>query len=266
LQLTTSVDFWVTVRASWDRRVHIHEDVSQSYLWQTLERSHPLGRYVQVVPDGPHRTARAATIEVRAQRVTLDLRAKPSKRHIHTDIWAVLAREVDSTPAGEEPIEWMLLTNHPAETFEDACRVVEGYSQRWRIEEFHPAWKSGACRVEEAQLRDRDHLIRWAVILASVAVRIMRLTYLARAQPQRPASLELSPPEIEAILRLARPCNHDRSATPTIGEAVYWLARVGGYTGKSSGGPAGVLVIARGLRRIEPIVDVLVAERKYDQW
>jgi hypothetical protein len=56
-------------------------------------------------------------------------------------------------------------------------------------------------------------------------------------------------------------------ATATIAQAVYWIARIGGYTGKSSGGPPGALVIARGLRRIEPLVDVLVAEGKRgDQW
>jgi Transposase DNA-binding len=267
LQLTADADFWITVRASWDRRVNRQDEAPQQYLWQTVERSKPLGRYVQDVPDGQHRTARVATVEIRAQRVTLDLWAKPSTQHMQTEIWAVLAREVDTTPAGEDPIEWMLLTNHPAASFEDARRVVFGYSQRWRIEEFHRAWKSGACRVEEAQLRDRDHLIPWAVILASVALRIMRLTYLSRTQPQRPASLDLSAPEIEAIVRLARPHDHTRGATPTIAQAVYWIARIGGYTGKSSGGPPGALVIARGLRRIEPLVDVLVAEgKRCDQW
>lgn len=266
LQLTADADFWITVRASWDRRVNPQDEAPQQYLWQTVKQSRPLGRYVQNVPAGQHRTARVATVEIRAQRVTLDLLAKPSTRHVQTEIWAVSAREIDTTPAGEEPIEWMLLTNHPAGTFEDARRVVFGYSQRWRIEEFHRSWKSGACRVEEAQLRDRDHLIPWAVILASVALRIMRLTYLSRTQPESPANLELSAPEIEAVIRLARPRDHRRGVMPTIAQAVFWIAQMGGYTGKSSGGPPGALVIARGLRRIEPLVDVLVAEEKCDQW
>lgn len=35
-----------------------------------------------------------------------------------------------------------------------------------------------------------------------------------------------------------------------IGEVVQWIAQVGGYTGKSSGGPPGALVLARGLKRL----------------
>jgi hypothetical protein len=40
-------------------------------------------------------------------------------------------------PAGEKPIDWLLLTTCDAST-EAACRlVISGYAQRWRIEEFH---------------------------------------------------------------------------------------------------------------------------------
>jgi hypothetical protein len=260
LQLVADSDFWTTVRASWNRRLSRTEDSAQSYLWDTMEKCLPLGRYTQDVPCGDRRAARNATIEVRASRVTLDLLAKPSMRHIQAELWAVFARECETTPADEDPLEWMLLTNHPASNFEEARLVVFGYAQRWRIEEFHRAWKTGACRVEETQLRDRDRVVRWAVILAAVAMRIVRMTYRSRHQHHYPASVEFSTQEVEAIVRLARPKEHRRGTMPTIGDAILWLAYLGGYTGKSSGGPPGAIVLARGLRRIEPLVDVLIAE------
>lgn len=66
------------------------------------------------------------------------------------------------------------------------------------------AWKSGACKVEDTQLRDFDHIVRWATVLASVALRILRLTYLARHRPQLSAEEELTRDEIDAIGRRSR--------------------------------------------------------------
>ncbi len=47
----------------------------------------------------------------------------------------VYVREANP-PAGEEPIEWMLLTNEPVVTLDDAWRVISWYEQRWVIEEY----------------------------------------------------------------------------------------------------------------------------------
>jgi hypothetical protein len=77
-------------------------------------------------------------------------------RHIQAELWAVFARKCETTPADEDPLEWMLLTNHPASNLEEARLLVFGYAQRWRIEEFHRAWKTGVCHVEEIPLRACD--------------------------------------------------------------------------------------------------------------
>ena len=45
---------------------------------------------------------------------------------------------------------------------------------RWRVEEFHKAWKSGAG-VEQRRMRGADNLERIAVVLAFVAVRLLQL-------------------------------------------------------------------------------------------
>ncbi len=37
---------------------------------------------------------------------------------------------------------------------------------------------------------------------------------------------------------------------PSIAQAVRWIADLGGYTGKSSGGPPGSTTIGRGLERL----------------
>jgi hypothetical protein len=248
---------WTTVRVNHDRR--LLDSDGTSHLFDQLDEQPPVAFYSLDVPAGPNRTAHRANMQLRIMPVALDLKiAKVGRTPV--PITLVAATEVDTTPAGEEPIRWLLYTTYPVENAEDAMQVVHGYSMRWRIEQFHKAWKTGACRVEDTQLQDVDHIMRWARILASVAVRILRLTYLARTTPEAPATVELRPVEVKAVILLRKPKGVRSKQIPTIGLVVRWLADLGGYTGKSSGGPPGMHVIARGLARIESIVEVLVGD------
>jgi Transposase DNA-binding/Transposase DDE domain len=246
---------WVTVRAAWDRRVMGAVRGQQEYLWPCVERQEPMGSYEVKVPATPSRKSRAAVMQLQAAPVELDLLDPASKRHVVAKFWAVRAIEVGTVPAGEAPIEWLLLTTFPVEDLAAAQQVALGYATRWRIEEFHKTWKSGACRIEDTQLRQRDHVERWATILASIAMRILRLKYLSRNTPDLPATVELNEHEIKAARLLNKP--KKAPTAPTIGQVVAWLADIGGYVGKSSGGPPGAIVIARGLDRIAPVAQIL---------
>jgi hypothetical protein len=256
----------LTVRAAYDRR--LVGDGEQVHLWRAVEDRQSMGTYELDVPAKPERRiskqkrvgareGRRAVMEVRAGVFTLSLLDdRTGKRHARA-ISAVLAREMNP-PRGTDPIEWLLLTTAAVGTLEEARLVIFGYSQRWRIEDFHKAWKSGVCDVEDTQLRDRNRIVRWAIILASVAIRTIRLTYLARHHPQRPALDDFSPAEIDAILLASRRTRHLRGTALTIAEAVGFLAKLGGFIGsKASGGPPGPRVLARGLSRIEVLADVL---------
>ena len=176
----------------------------------------------------------------------------------------VQALERGTTPAGEKPIEWTLLTNRTIETTESLTEVIFGYSMRWRIEELHRTWKTGACRVEDTQLRSTSGVIKWATILIAVAVRIERIKQLAREQPDLPAADEFSPLEIKAasLLRFGKAGKNRQkgAAPPTVAEVTLWIAQIGGYTGKSSsGGPPGSITLARGLNDVRAAVQALEA-------
>jgi hypothetical protein len=254
-------EMWFTVRATHDRRLDGPDDEPRRYLWQTVESSEALGRYSLEVPARAGRPGRTATIEVHGCPVTLDLLDLRSKRRHWAALWAVLAREVDP-PQGQDGIEWLLLTTYEVATLDDAQLVIEGYAHRWRIEEFHKMWKSGACHVEDTQLRDREAITRWASILASVAMRILRLTYLSRNMPDEPALNELTQAEIDAAIVSRKPKGYSRGDIPSISLVVGWIADLGGYTGKSSGGPPGAIVIRRGLDRIQVLADFFASDPK----
>ena len=48
-----------------------------------------------------------------------------------------------------------------------------------------------------------------------------------------------------------------RGDLPTVAEVARWIADLGGYTGKSSGGPFGAKVLSRGLDCIAPVAQLL---------
>jgi hypothetical protein len=247
----------VTVRSAQNRIVCDNES---RRLWDILLRQSSLGKFNLEITGRPKRKARIACIEVRASKVSILLKDKQAKSQSSVVLTAVLAREEGTVPEGEKPIEWLLLTNYPAANFEDARKVIFGYSQRWRIEEFHKSWKS-VCGVEKIQLREYENIIKMATLLAAIAIRVERLKYLARTAPELPANTELNQSEIDALIILRKPKSYKRGQVPTIGEAVRWIADLGGFTGKSSGGPPGSIVIGRGLLRLREASAVVEALR-----
>lgn len=255
-------EHWFTVRGSHNRRV-ILPCGRQTYLREVLSEQCEVARYDLPVTGGRHRSERVAKMAIRTCSVTLEFRDKRTKRRFPKSVNVLLAREEGTTPPGEKPIEWMLLTNRPVDRKEHLKQIVFGYAQRWRIEDFHRTWKSGACRVEESQLRSSESVVKWATILAAVAVRIERIKLLSRREPDRPATDEYSPIELRAIALLrfgtAAKQRLSDSAPITLAQATLWVAQLGGYTGKSSGGPPGSITLARGLKEVAASVRTLKA-------
>jgi len=240
----------LTVRAAHSRCVRESRRAPREYLFDAAAAAPLLGSYELEVPGRNGARARRATMAVRARKVTLELKSG-SKRCDYVSMHVVFVKERRT----RQPLHWMLLTTVPVGSLADARAVVDGYAARWRIEEFHRAWKSGVCNVEDTQLRSREAILKWATILSAVAARATRLTYLARERPTTPAIEELSREEIDATVALRRPKGIKLGAHPTLAEAVRWIADLGGYTGKSSGGPPGPTVVARGLAKVEILAE-----------
>jgi len=260
LALAHELQLLLTVRAAHNNR---RVDTSAGSLRPELEKAPVRARFRLDVPargqirkrrrvgnkrihEVIQRRARTSTFTVRAAAVPLLLQGKRIVMH------AVLIREHRRPP--DDRIEWLLLTTSPIKTKSDLHAIIHGYTQRWRIEEFHRTWKRGLCRVEDTQLRSRQAIFKWATILAAVAARALRLTYLAREKPDLVATAEFSRQEIQGLIALRQPPGIPLGHVPTLSQAVRWLAELGGYTGPWNG-PPGPTVIGRGLH------DLLLATR-----
>jgi hypothetical protein len=246
-------DLWITVRAAHDRAL-----ADGRRLRQTLRRSKILGSF-----EAPSRChARGSTrLLVRARRLDLAISSSNGRRLTTLSLSCVHVREARAR-RGAAPIEWWLLTTAPVADFRDAVEVAQNYTQRWRVEELHKAWKSGVCNIEKSQLRSARAFMRWSTIAAAVAARAERLKTASRTAPHDDALVELSRAELDAAILLSHSRKHTVGAHLTLGEAVMLIANIGGYTGKSSGGPPGAQVIARGLQRVAAGAAVLEGLKK----
>ena len=243
----------VTIRACYDRVV------TGGKLWGKAAAGTYLGRYMLTIAK-PNQAPRTATIAVRAREVELHLRkgACGGGERFLQKVFVVEARELG---AGSDRVLWRLLTTKVVTTFAMARRVINAYTLRWRIEEFHRAWKSGACGIEQSWLRGRESYCKWATILAAVAARLERIKHLSRTEPERPALDEFTRDEIDAVILLRKPTGVRLGATPPLGEVTRWVADLGSYTGPSSGGPPGITVITRGFAKVEIAVQTLLSLR-----
>jgi hypothetical protein len=114
-------------------------------------------------------------------------------------------------------------------------------------------------------------MMKWATILAAVAIRIERLKYLSREHPTLPASVELEPVEIDALRAVHRARARDqgkkvrvpRTERPlTIGEATTWIAELGGWMGERRSGKPGSISLARGLEHLAIYTRALIDFRR----
>src|SRR6185295_15405810 len=124
-------EHWFTIRAARKRRVRL-SDGAKAYLWPLVAQQPVKTAYALEVRAVGGRKARTANMIVRACKVTLDIRDKRTGERSTVAVNVVQAIERGTTPVGETPIEWMLLTNRPVEVVKDITNVIAGYSMRWR--------------------------------------------------------------------------------------------------------------------------------------
>lgn len=246
---------WITVRSCYDRRLVTPPGQPRQYLSDAIAGTPVAGWLSLTVPARAGAPERLAKLEIRWAKVTLNTQDQHTRTRRQEPVWVVDTCEIGA-PASVSPLHWRLLTTRPVESVQDTILVVKGYSTRWRIEEFHRAWKTAACDVEETQLRTRHALELWATILTSVAIRLLRLMYLSRKEPDLLATEEFTPAEIHAVY-FAEGNRWEGVLAPSIFDLTRRIAFLGGYTGKSSGGPPGLVVIRRGLEHIRPIVPLV---------
>lgn len=169
------------------------------------------------------------------------------------DLFAVMAIE-RNPPKGYEALCWVLLTDLVISSLEDATEKINWYALRWNIELFHKVLKSG-CAVEQAQLRHAERLKKYITVKSIIAWRLFWLSRYYKHNEQASCLAVLTEVEWKILYRKTQKTKYLPVVPPTIGEAFIWIAKLGGYIGRRTDPPPGMISLWRGWQRLMDIVE-----------
>jgi hypothetical protein len=247
---------WIIRAAKLNRKV-INEEGEKVSLKAALKSAKLLGSYELILRSRPGVKARTAKMEVSVVTVTF-----PRPRH-HSK-WVkqcgidelqmnvVLVQEIDP-PQGVTPIRWVLLTSLPVRTLDDAWQVIEDYENRWLVEEYHKAIKSG-CSVELHALRSAKRLEPLIGLISVIGTRLLQLKLIGRSQKEAKAATHV-PSSWLKCLKLARP--DVRLTGMTVYQFFRELAKFGGFLGRKGDGEPGWETVWHGYKKLHSLLDGL---------
>jgi hypothetical protein len=233
------------IRATQPRRIHTHGEGGPTTLLLAVAQAPIVAtKTVQITP-GPKRVERDAFLRVRAATVFVRPPRKGSDPQGAAIELSVVRASEENPPEGvQEPLEWVLLTTLPVHCAEDALRVLDDYTFRWRIERFHFVLKSG-CGYEQLQLDRLDTLQKALSLYSIVAWRLLSLTYLARDAPDTPCEEAISVFEKD-VLQLAT-----RKPVKTVKDVILGVANLAGFVPVPSAPHPGVKTLWQGFRKLQ---------------
>jgi hypothetical protein len=199
------------------------------------------------------RAAREANLATSFAAVQVKPPAEKNGNHGERPLpmWVVRVWETDP-PAGEERLEWFLLTNEPVLDFDDAYRVIGWYECRWIIEEYHKGMKTG-CKIESPQFNTEAALKPTIALISVVTLTLLTMRDASRrADAKRRKATELISEDYVAVLSVWR--TGQNKSNWSIHDFYYALARLGGHQNRKSDHPPGWQVLWEGWRELQAMV------------
>lgn len=215
--------------------------------------------------DGDQRVGRApreAQIALKFSKITINRPKGSANKSLPEtlELYVVQAKETEaSTPKGQKPICWHLLTTHTIESFEQAKTMTLWYSARWFIEQLFRLIKRKGFKIEQSQLETGWALRKLTTLVLWSAVRVMQMR-MAYQQERSPDINRLFNEEQQACLRSLAPRLEGKTEklknqndNKKLAWATWIIARLGGWKGYASLGPPGMITLKKGLERFEDI-------------
>lgn len=178
-------------------------------------------------------------------------------RGIEQEVSCVWIKE-KNTPEGQAA-EWFLLSNLAIHTPKEAEGIVETYSKRWTVEDYHKCYKTG-CSIEKRQFDSRKTIITSIGLLALTAVQLLRSRYFAK-QHQEDSFEEILPDKdgqklaIKLAQKFLKPIDKQLCKPET---TLWWLlllGRMGGHQGMKQKGLPGWQTIWKGYAHFQSLLE-----------
>jgi hypothetical protein len=245
------------IRATHPRRIDTRGESGPTTLLAAVAQAQVVVTKTIHVPPGPKRVERDAFLTVRKATVWIRPPVNgpdPNGAAIRMSI--VRASEENPPEGVKEPLQWVLLTTLSVDTAEDALRVLDYYTFRWRIERFHFVLKSG-CGYEHLQLDTLDTLEKALSLYSIVAWRLLYLTYLVRDAPDTPSEEAISVFEKD-VLEL-----YTRKPVKTVKNVILGVARLAGFVPVPSAPNPGVKTLWQGFRKLQDMTAGYLLARQF---
>lgn len=198
-------------------------------------------------------SARVALVHACARQVKLNpphVRKGEYRKETLT-LWAIRVWE-PTPPAGQDALEWMLLTDQEVSDAETLRRVASWYEARWIVEEFHKGQKTGVG-IEKLQLQDAGSLQAAIALLSVVAVALVNLRVAARDEEKANQPARDYVPELwMRVLSIQR---YKEVRDMTVLEFSMALARLGGHLNRKLDGLPGWITLWRGWERLHVMIE-----------
>lgn len=235
-------------------------DSSEKKLFEKVFSTKPLGTYEVFVKQKGGRKARTAKVQYYSSTLEIKLPKRigkidyPNKLKLNV----VAAREKE-TKGIDEPLKWIILTSEAVNSKESARLILKYYELRWRIEDYHKAWKSGAG-VERLRLQSKDNLERGASILAFIAVKLLQIREIALLKTEKIGKNEFANYVLGKdewkVLWIAIEKSIPPKKPPTIEWVYFSLGKLGGWHDSKHTGIIGWKALWKGWFRLMDKVEI----------
>jgi len=129
-------------------------------------------------------------------------------------------------------------------TCKQARQMLQWYTYRWRVEEYHKLLKSG-CQAERYRM-GAPSIKTCLGLLCVIAVELLRVTYLHRTQPDGDITLVLNETQQDVLKAKAQSQGIAIPPQLSVGWGIEQVARLGGYLEHRRKTPIGIQVLWRG--------------------
>lgn len=225
------------------------------HLFDAVRTLPSAGAHAVTVGATAGRRARTATVQVAFAAVHLEVPGKHCGEYVKAPLHLGVVRVWEAAaPAGDEPLEWILLTDVAVTTLAAAETRVAWYECRPIVEELHKGMKTG-CGIEKLQFTTLARLEPAIAVLSALATTLLRLRDAARAPDAatRPAAEVVDATYVEVLA--SHYGKKKLGAKPSVLTFYMHLARLGGHQNRKCDGFPGWITLWRGWMKLQSMVD-----------
>lgn len=188
-----------------------------------------------------------------------------SPENLDKPIQVVYLRQVDNLQK-DQAAEWAIYTNLPITSEEDAVKLFDIYTHRWRTcEDFHKCLKSG-CSMEKRQFDSSKAMTNCISILSLTALHLLRMRHLAILKDQHVEKV-LNKNEIQMAKVLAdkylKPVDLQECKPNTVLWLILTIARMGGHQGIRQKGMPGWKTLWLGWSSFKKLMDGIILSKNF---